>query len=383
MTANESRPDRPVEKTGFPENRIYMRVDGLHVKIGNVVTVGSGDDWENVASAAGINPWELIYANFETTNPREVNWYLREYVGCSQLGPRGQNYTFKNADPGRIFVPWQAHYWILSLERELQYQKKRDEEKSQKRLLSRWPDLKKDIVIGREIVESIKHTMHKDVSDDFWNANSFTLEDKVVSELRSKLAFLPINRQEAFNMGAERLLQEFFKRGLKETHGAPPGIALVKEVFIGWLKEGHMQKHVSKLRTTAYRAYTAGIAASVFDQTSAGRLSFGAMKNNSERYFFRKGQALGKTLRGLKKYQFIVGLIDSNRLSGMKGFEPAVWSKWLLKDRYNAASVSSMLYQSMLHNKYKFRNVTNVIQRRGWGALIPDKYKDKVVGEPY
>jgi uncharacterized protein YebE (UPF0316 family) len=49
----------------------------------------------------------LIEFNFKTRNPREVNWYLREYVGCVKTTQDGKNYTFEGADPQKaaIYIP--------------------------------------------------------------------------------------------------------------------------------------------------------------------------------------------------------------------------------------------------------------------------------------
>jgi hypothetical protein len=50
--------------------------------------------------------WDLIEFNFETRKPEEVNWYLKELVGC-RVSTDGLNYAFKGADPkkGKIYRP--------------------------------------------------------------------------------------------------------------------------------------------------------------------------------------------------------------------------------------------------------------------------------------
>ena len=65
--------------------------------------VKKGDTWGSVARSRGIDPWDLIDFNFPGTkrvragNPerasRQVNWYLREYVGC-QTTSDGENWAF-------------------------------------------------------------------------------------------------------------------------------------------------------------------------------------------------------------------------------------------------------------------------------------------------
>ena len=63
-----------------------------------------GLNWWSLAWAVGRdNPWDLIIYNFETEDPREVNWYLQDYVGCKKLN--GSNYVFDGAKPGIVYIP--------------------------------------------------------------------------------------------------------------------------------------------------------------------------------------------------------------------------------------------------------------------------------------
>lgn len=49
--------------------------------------------------------WDVIFYNFQTTEPREINWYLQEWVGCTASAD-GKNYSFSDFDdPGRIYIP--------------------------------------------------------------------------------------------------------------------------------------------------------------------------------------------------------------------------------------------------------------------------------------
>jgi hypothetical protein len=65
------------------------------------------DDWWKVAKAHNIPVWDLIEFNFQTLVPEEVNWYLRELVGCKISTDKGRNYSFQGADPAKskIYVP--------------------------------------------------------------------------------------------------------------------------------------------------------------------------------------------------------------------------------------------------------------------------------------
>ena len=64
------------------------------------------DDWWKVAAREHLDVWALIEFNFQTHVPEEVNWYLRELVGCRH-SKDGRNYTFFGADPKKrkIYLP--------------------------------------------------------------------------------------------------------------------------------------------------------------------------------------------------------------------------------------------------------------------------------------
>jgi hypothetical protein len=68
--------------------------------------------WDNWWSLQTQNKrcdvWDIIYYNFATYNPEEVNWYLHEWIGCHDVSNDGKNYCF-GALPGglpmQIFIP--------------------------------------------------------------------------------------------------------------------------------------------------------------------------------------------------------------------------------------------------------------------------------------
>jgi hypothetical protein len=73
-------------------------------------TVTSWDDWWALATIfKRDDPWDIIYYNFETYDPDEVNWYLREWLGCRATSNDGLNYRFGRAPgdhtPMVIFIP--------------------------------------------------------------------------------------------------------------------------------------------------------------------------------------------------------------------------------------------------------------------------------------
>jgi hypothetical protein len=92
---NVKVPLNPVQKRGLwpPKNaREYPVLDT--------------DDWWIIAAREHLDVWELIKFNFATHVPEEVNWYLRELVGCRH-SKDGRNYAFLGADKskGKIYLP--------------------------------------------------------------------------------------------------------------------------------------------------------------------------------------------------------------------------------------------------------------------------------------
>lgn len=89
----EKKPINPVSKTFVPE-------DSRPYKVRN------GDSWVTIASANGLDVWDLIYYNFKTRDPAEVNWYLKQYVGCTKPTADRNNWMFSSdASPGIIYLP--------------------------------------------------------------------------------------------------------------------------------------------------------------------------------------------------------------------------------------------------------------------------------------
>ena len=92
---NETTPPNPVQNRGMwpPKNgREYQVLDS--------------DDWRKIAGRERIDASDLIKFNFDTNVPEEVNWYLRELVGCKVTND-GRNYVFAGADPSKrkIYLP--------------------------------------------------------------------------------------------------------------------------------------------------------------------------------------------------------------------------------------------------------------------------------------
>lgn len=68
--------------------------------------VKTNESLSGLAKANKISEQELELFNFGTTDPEEINRYLRDRVGCSQKTRDGRNYLFDSGDkPGLIYIP--------------------------------------------------------------------------------------------------------------------------------------------------------------------------------------------------------------------------------------------------------------------------------------
>ena len=92
--ANESEPDNPLPVDFVPEGSVETH------------RVSDGEDWASVAAQYNVKVDDLIYFNFHTNVPEEVNWYLRRNTGCNVSNDGGLNWAFSSsADPGFIYIP--------------------------------------------------------------------------------------------------------------------------------------------------------------------------------------------------------------------------------------------------------------------------------------
>ena len=72
--------------------------------------VKDGDTLSNVAVRAGVSVKHLMSIAFGTNIPQEINWYLRNKVGCKKYGSAKKNYAFSSsADPGLIWLENHAY----------------------------------------------------------------------------------------------------------------------------------------------------------------------------------------------------------------------------------------------------------------------------------
>jgi len=94
----------PLEKRpAIPFPRGYVPQGGTPYR------VKTNEDWYSVAAAHGVSAQDLIYFNYQTHDPKEVNYYLRVNVGCVLATHDRLNWKFSSeANPGIIYVPLKA-----------------------------------------------------------------------------------------------------------------------------------------------------------------------------------------------------------------------------------------------------------------------------------
>lgn len=100
----EIEPKSPVSRDYRPEGSVIHRVS-------------DGEDWYSVARRYNLPVQDLIYSNFKTNVPREINWYLREYVRCDLPTADRKNWRFSTSArngggprAGVVYIPlnWPA-----------------------------------------------------------------------------------------------------------------------------------------------------------------------------------------------------------------------------------------------------------------------------------
>lgn len=81
--------------------------------------VTAEDDWWKLQNEFGLaDPWDLIWYNFRTRDPKEVNWYMETYLGCDTITLDRKNYRFSGTNaPGIVYIPPSAEPGSLRVDR--------------------------------------------------------------------------------------------------------------------------------------------------------------------------------------------------------------------------------------------------------------------------
>jgi len=100
--------DASCEKAPTSPDLQYVPTDSTPYK------VSARDSWWTLAErpevkAAKLSAFDLCVYNFRTRNAAEINWYLRNKVGCTQATVDKKNYKFsEDAAPGIVYLPKQT-----------------------------------------------------------------------------------------------------------------------------------------------------------------------------------------------------------------------------------------------------------------------------------
>ncbi len=84
--------------------------------------VRTGDSFSTLAKLpqmqfAQMTAMDLCYFNFKTRKPAEINWYLKNKVGCETTTRDGKYYVFSHFNyPGIIYLPIMGTYPGLEVE---------------------------------------------------------------------------------------------------------------------------------------------------------------------------------------------------------------------------------------------------------------------------
>lgn len=315
---NIRKPANPVEKQGFPDNRIYQLIDGKRIKVGSVITVRGMENWWTLAEGHNVRPWEIIEANFATSVPEEVNWYLQEYVGCKKLGPKGRNYRFEGANPGRILMPFGEAVNEILIRRANSSQKKPS------MIDQRWHKKNDDLKWGNVIVERMTKQTYREVQT--WKPNP-----------------------KDFDVGSEIKDMIFGSPGTPSVGWSD----LVESVLKGFNALDPVHQEVASTRSKIFSAYASGVGDVLFPGSPTNLSG----RSGYERVFYSKGRAFAESLGSLHRYQFIMALAERDRLYGMRGFSPLEDNKYFFNMHNTSSYVERSIRQIFSKNKYRFRNL--------------------------
>jgi len=68
--------------------------------------VKTGDSLDSIAKSNDLDWEELAQFNWETDQPKRINWHLRNDVGCRKKAADGHNYLLSDKDePGILYIP--------------------------------------------------------------------------------------------------------------------------------------------------------------------------------------------------------------------------------------------------------------------------------------
>lgn len=75
----------------------------------------SGESFELISIFASMRRSDLIKYNYQTTDRKEVNWYMRNRAGCQKKDWDGTTYVFRASDdPGIIYIPMAGYKSLIA-----------------------------------------------------------------------------------------------------------------------------------------------------------------------------------------------------------------------------------------------------------------------------
>jgi len=346
MRVQIKKPKNPIPKKYYPHDRVEQKRNGVWVKCGAVIPVEVGESWETIGRFCdGIPAEEVAYANFETYDPAEINWYLREYVGCHKPGPRGFNFMFDGAKPGLILAPFRDALIGDVVERA-----HRNEERRQRRTIldRRWDKRNIDIPEGEKLVVQAREFVYRRVQSHVPNSQDFDPQKELVGFLVG----------EAAGGG----------KGLLSPH------EILAKSLLKPLKELHPEnEQVRQLRMNYYEAFANGVAAALFEAHEYSLHD----KLPGERVFYNTGLMHGRQMSGLQRYQFVMGLMERARRHGIRGANPVYQQKANFARGFGGRAVAYYLARELSSSRLLERNIHETpLKEDLWEAV-----KEEAIGK--
>ncbi|WP_299481320.1 hypothetical protein [uncultured Roseibium sp.] len=346
MRVQIKRPENPIPKEFFPQNREHQTRNGVWVKCGTVIKVDTGDSWETIGKLCdGIPAEEVAYANFETYDPAEINWYLKEYVGCHKPGPHGFNFMFDGATPGLILAPFRDALINHVVERA-----HKNEERRRRRTIldKRWDKRNIDIPEGEKLVVETRESIYRRVQDHVPNSQDFNFQKELTDFLVG----------EAFSGGKDLL---------------SPHQALAKGLLKP-LKELHPENdRVRQLRMKYYEAFANGVATELFNGHNYPLHD----KLPGEKEFFDAGVVHARQMSGLQRYQFVMGLMERARRYGLQGVNPIYQQKANFSKGFGGQAVAYYLSRELSSSRLLERNIHDTPLKDDLKDAIMDNLEEK------
>nr|AUN36855.1 hypothetical protein [uncultured bacterium] len=323
--ATERRPPSPVSPSLVPPE-------------GTAYHVQDFDTWASIASEHHRDAWELIAFNFRTRDPDEVSWYLREYVGCTQVAPDGHNWDFTSGITGGKGA-WKGGVIYLPPEN-VSFEPMPVLGQSDALLSSRLPNAE-DRSAGKDFFEAIMKAAHE-------GARKFgELDESTVDNIISEATEIYEKTEDVITV-AEAMLDFEIVGELASTLMGPLGSAVQVVELLREIGYSNQIKDIAQRRRTYYQALAGGLAIGL-DEAYRPPVPQNALLAG----VFQVGQNIVEHTSVRKRLQLMVELIENGYFQSAYGDRPQSI------EEYRALLKGQVFYQAVMnrfeHHEYLWR----------------------------